>query len=154
MKKFTKKFLVTAMVLSLSFTGISPIITNTTITAQAHSGRTDGNGGHKDNHNKSGLGGYHYHCGGYDAHLHNNGVCPYSSSNHNNDHNNHSSKSKVSSSTVKKVQTALNKKGYDCGTPDGIMGSKTKEAIKKFQADNGLTVDGVIGKQVLKALNI
>lgn len=43
----------------------------------AHSGRTDSNGGHKDNKNKSGLGSYHYHCGGYPAHLHKNGVCPY-----------------------------------------------------------------------------
>ena len=46
----------------------------------AHSGRTDSNGGHKDNKNKSGLGSYHYHCGGNPAHLHPNGVCPYSSS--------------------------------------------------------------------------
>ncbi len=43
----------------------------------AHSGKTDGNGGHKDNKNKSGLGSYHYHCGGYPAHLHSGGVCPY-----------------------------------------------------------------------------
>lgn len=48
-----------------------------TITAFAHSGRTDGSGGHKDNKNKSGLGSYHYHCGGYPAHLHNGGYCPY-----------------------------------------------------------------------------
>ena len=27
----------------------------------------------------SGLGSYHYHCGGYPAHLHTNGVCPYTS---------------------------------------------------------------------------
>lgn len=46
----------------------------------AHPGRTDKNGGHKDNQNKSGLGSYHYHCGDYDAHLHPNGYCPYSSS--------------------------------------------------------------------------
>lgn len=45
----------------------------------AHSGRTDSNGGHKDNKNKSGLGSYHYHCGEYPAHLHTNGVCPYKS---------------------------------------------------------------------------
>lgn len=43
----------------------------------AHSGRTDGSGGHRDNKNKSGLGSYHYHCGGHPAHLHPNGVCPY-----------------------------------------------------------------------------
>lgn len=46
----------------------------------AHSGRTDSSGGHKDNKNKSGLGSYHYHCGGNPPHLHSNGYCPYSSS--------------------------------------------------------------------------
>lgn len=45
--------------------------------ASAHKGRTDGSGGHRDNQNASGLGSYHYHCGGYPAHLHTNGVCPY-----------------------------------------------------------------------------
>lgn len=49
------------------------------IEALAHSGRTDRSGGHHDNKNKSGLGSYHYHCGGYPAHLHTNGVCPYTS---------------------------------------------------------------------------
>lgn len=48
--------------------------------ATAHSGRTDSSGGHRDNKNKSGLGSYHYHCGGNDAHLHQNGKCPYSKS--------------------------------------------------------------------------
>lgn len=50
------------------------------INTYAHSGRTDSSGGHKDNKNKSGLGSYHYHCGGHPAHLHTNGRCPYSSS--------------------------------------------------------------------------
>lgn len=45
------------------------------IDGYAHGGRTDGNGGHKDNKNASGLGSYHYHHG-YSAHLHTNG-CPY-----------------------------------------------------------------------------
>ena len=44
--------------------------------ALAHSGRTDGAGGHHDYKNKSGLGPYHYHHG-YGPHLHPNGACPY-----------------------------------------------------------------------------
>lgn len=48
----------------------------------AHSGRIDGNGGHRDNYNISGLGYYHYHCRGYRAHLHPQGVCPYGSRNY------------------------------------------------------------------------
>lgn len=47
-------------------------------TVEAHSGRTDSSGGHHDYKNASGLGSYHYHCGGHPAHLHPNGVCPYS----------------------------------------------------------------------------
>lgn len=42
------------------------------ITAQAHPGRTDSDGGHNDNIN----GGYHYHHG-EPAHQHYDGVCPY-----------------------------------------------------------------------------
>lgn len=49
------------------------------LVAEAHSGRTDSQGGHKDNKNASGLGSYHYHCGGHPAHLHSDGVCPYAS---------------------------------------------------------------------------
>lgn len=58
---------------------IAILIVSQTITF-AHSGRTDSSGGHKDNKNASGLGSYHYHCGGHPPHLHSNGVCPYSSS--------------------------------------------------------------------------
>ena len=53
------------------------LLCSSTITVFAHSGRTDSSGGHKDNKNKSGLGSYHYHCGGYPAHLHDGGYCPY-----------------------------------------------------------------------------
>lgn len=65
----------------------------------AHSGRTDSSGGHKDNKNKSGLGSYHYHCGGHPAHLHSNGVCPYSS---NPDSSERTTTSVSSSSTITK----------------------------------------------------
>ena len=55
------------------------MIMSLSLSAFAHSGKTDSSGGHKDNKNKSGLGSYHYHCGGYPAHLHTGGVCPYKS---------------------------------------------------------------------------
>lgn len=62
----------------ISMTGAVPVyFADSVLTVQAHSGRTDSSGGHKDNKNKSGLGSYHYHCGGHPAHLHPNGVCPY-----------------------------------------------------------------------------
>ena len=56
---------------------ICMVIISLSLSAFAYGGRTDSSGGHKDNKNKSGLGGYHYHCGGYPAHLHSGGVCPY-----------------------------------------------------------------------------
>lgn len=52
------------------------LICSQSLMIDAHSGRTDSSGGHRDNKNKSGLGSYHYHCGGYPPHLHTNG-CPY-----------------------------------------------------------------------------
>ena len=69
----------------------------------AHSGRTDSSGGHRDNKNKSGLGSYHYHCGGYPAHLHTNGVCPYTSSSSSSKSNTsaESSSSNIKTSTTK-----------------------------------------------------
>lgn len=63
----------------LTFTLILIICVTCIFNVFAHKGRTDANGGHRDNNNQSGLGSYHYHCGGYPAHLHNNGVCPYTS---------------------------------------------------------------------------
>lgn len=70
------------------------------ITSFAHSGRTDANGGHRDNKNKSGLGSYHYHCGGYPAHLHPNGVCPYTSSSSSSSSSTSSSSSSSSSKST------------------------------------------------------
>lgn len=126
-----------------------------TTTVSAHPGRTDSNGGHHDYKNKSGLGSYHYHCDGYPAHLHENGVCPYTSSaSTSSKTSTKTSTTSTSSSLVKQVQKALNKKGYSCGTADGKMGKKTVSALKKFQKDYGLTVDGKIGSQVKKALNL
>lgn len=47
--------------------------------------------------------------------------------------------------TVTYLQNQLNKKGFDCGVADGIFGNKTLNAVKHFQADNGLDPDGVVG---------
>lgn len=143
--KYLKKILIMIMCLSLLLSY------NVSF---AHSGRTDSSGGHHDYNNISGLGYYHYHCGGHPAHLHPNGICPYSSA----AKTSISTTKKVSkyytSSTVKKVQTKLNKLGYKCGRADGIYGTKTKNAIKKFQKKKRMTVSGKINKTLLKKLNI
>jgi len=48
---------------------------------------------------------------------------------------------------VKGVQQRLKYLGYDVGPVDGIAGSKTRAAVKEFQADHPpLAVDGIAGK--------
>lgn len=47
---------------------------------------------------------------------------------------------------VSTLQRLLNALGYDCGTVDGIFGSKTLAAVKAFQKAKGLEVDGIVGK--------
>ncbi len=100
MKKYIKK-IVSVLIVILSILSIQ-------ISVYSHSGRTDANGGHKDNQNKSGLGSYHYHCGGNPAHLHTNGVCPYSSSSQSSTSSSGSSStSSSSSSSSSKTTTSI-----------------------------------------------
>ena len=56
--------------------------------------------------------------------------------------------------TIQKVQTILNEKGYDCGTPDGDAGPKTQEAIQKYKTDNALEANAVIDDDLLNSLGI
>jgi peptidoglycan hydrolase-like protein with peptidoglycan-binding domain len=71
---------------------------------------------------------------------------------------------------VKQVQHALIKVGYSGTTSgsvttdvvgckddvekcDGIYGPTTKEMVKQFQKDNGLSVDGIVGQQTYFAFD-
>lgn len=55
---------------------------------------------------------------------------------------------------VKTIQTKLKRWGYYNGNVDGIYGSQTLTAVKKFQQKNGLKVDGIAGKKTLEAMGI
>ena len=55
---------------------------------------------------------------------------------------------------VREIQTRLKRWGYYTGNIDGIYGKKTVAAVKYFQRQNGLTVDGICGEQTLAALGI
>ncbi len=46
---------------------------------------------------------------------------------------------------VRWLQRTLNDLGYDCGNPDGIFGNNTKKAVLRFQSDNELAADGIVG---------
>lgn len=54
--------------------------------------------------------------------------------------------------TIRQTQCLLDYLGYDPGPIDGLDGANTWDAVKAFQAAEGLTVDGVAGAQTEKAL--
>ena len=49
--------------------------------------------------------------------------------------------------SVKALQTLLIGNGYSCGSygADGSFGDATDQAVRAYQKDNGLTVDGIVG---------
>ncbi len=55
---------------------------------------------------------------------------------------------------VTQIQTKLKRWGYYNGSVDGIYGTQTYNAVKYFQRKNGLTVDGIAGKNTLAAMGI
>lgn len=60
----------------------------------------------------------------------------------------------TSGDTVTKIQTVLKDWGYYTGSVDGIFGSQTETAVKSFQKNNGLAVDGLVGNATLAAMGI
>jgi localization factor PodJL len=53
---------------------------------------------------------------------------------------------------ITNVQLILTKLGYDAGKPDGVMGGKTRNAIRAFQEAEKLPVTGEIDAALVKAL--
>ena len=53
---------------------------------------------------------------------------------------------------VAMIQSALNARGYDAGTPDGIPGPRTRAAIAAFQRGAGVVADGQPSIALLRAL--
>lgn len=103
----------------ISIVLIATSIISIGLNTYSHSGRTDSSGGHKDNKNKSGLGSYHYHCGGNPPHLHTNGVCPYSSK-----------KSTTSSSSSSKSSSSNNSKSTSSSTSTETTTTTTSTTTK------------------------
>lgn len=53
---------------------------------------------------------------------------------------------------VREAQEVLGRLGYECGTPDGRMGAKTRACIEKFQRDRALPVTGKPDSATLEAI--
>lgn len=60
----------------------------------------------------------------------------------------------MSGNPVRSVQTQLAGMGYNLGNAgiDGKFGKMTKSAVRQFQQDHGLQVDGIVGNQTMAAL--
>ncbi|MCI5816464.1 MAG: peptidoglycan-binding protein [Ruminococcus sp.] len=56
---------------------------------------------------------------------------------------------------VKELQRKLIAAGYSCGPTgaDGICGKNTVAAIRAYQRDHGLSVDGIAGPKTIGELN-
>jgi len=56
------------------------------------------------------------------------------------------------STLISEIQRLLNKLGYDAGVPDGIVGSKTVYAVKKFEEIEKMEITGIPNNTLLSAL--
>jgi N-acetylmuramoyl-L-alanine amidase len=54
---------------------------------------------------------------------------------------------------VREVQQRLNRLGFECGYDDGIYGERTASAIRDFQLNVGMAVDGIAGPQTFDLLS-
>lgn len=59
-----------------------------------------------------------------------------------------------SGSVVTRIQTRLKSWGYYTGSIDGRYGYVTYRAVMRFQANNGITPDGIAGNSTLSALGL
>ena len=55
---------------------------------------------------------------------------------------------------VRNIQTRLKSWGYYTGAVDGIYGNGTFKAVMRFQANNGLTPDGICGNATLSKIGL
>jgi peptidoglycan hydrolase-like protein with peptidoglycan-binding domain len=60
----------------------------------------------------------------------------------------------VSPASVRQIQQALNRQGYDAGTVDGIWGEKTTRAAADFQRANGLEPTGKLDVNLVITLEL
>jgi len=60
----------------------------------------------------------------------------------------------LSQGQIRELQIVLREKGFDIGQPDGVMGSRTKEALISFQRQQGFRATGQVDVETVTALGI
>jgi len=55
---------------------------------------------------------------------------------------------------IRDAQQALKDKGFDPGPVDGVNGPATRAAVKKYQTQQNISADGVLGPKTLDALGV
>ena len=58
----------------------------------------------------------------------------------------------IDKETIKEIQELLNAKGYQCGTPDGIAGKNTCNAIIQYKKDNNMEETSMIDQELVDSL--
>jgi lytic murein transglycosylase len=58
----------------------------------------------------------------------------------------------LSRNQVLALQTALNARGFECGTPDGMVGPATQRGVRQYQRSLGLPADGYPTLDLLQRL--
>jgi hypothetical protein len=58
------------------------------------------------------------------------------------------------SPTVRSAQEALNARGYNVGSADGVMGPSTETAVRDYQRAQGLAVTGSLDSATLGSLGV
>ncbi|GLZ37398.1 N-acetylmuramoyl-L-alanine amidase [Actinokineospora sp. NBRC 105648] len=58
----------------------------------------------------------------------------------------------ITGDDVVTLQERMLELGYDAGRPNGVFGHQTEAALRNFQRDYGLTVDGICGPETIRGL--
>ncbi|MEX1099506.1 MAG: peptidoglycan-binding domain-containing protein [Bacteriovoracaceae bacterium] len=65
-----------------------------------------------------------------------------------------SSLDQLSQDQIVEIQQTLNDEGFHSGNVDGMVGPDTKEALKKFQEEKGLSASGDIDQETIDELGV
>ena len=59
----------------------------------------------------------------------------------------------LSREQIQTLQTALNSRGFDTGSPDGVLGPATRAGLRRYQQSEGMAADGYATVELLNRLS-